>query len=161
MIYSGCPRAFEAGIWWPQTKFGQPAAVPCPKGSVGECRGWDIHSRQETPGEARVSRENWLRQWNSCSGLRSLVQPSVGGNRGGNLGRAGAMAAHRAPETGELFPCSARGSLCRVGREPQLPFRGCRESAQLRAGVGCRWMCGHSADGGAGWCHGLAPALAP
>nr|XP_023395785.1 cadherin EGF LAG seven-pass G-type receptor 1 [Loxodonta africana] len=35
LIYSGCPRAFEAGIWWPQTKFGQPAAVPCPKGSVG------------------------------------------------------------------------------------------------------------------------------
>nr|XP_036862660.1 cadherin EGF LAG seven-pass G-type receptor 1 isoform X3 [Manis javanica] len=35
VIYSGCPRAFEADIWWPQTKFGQPAAVPCPKGSVG------------------------------------------------------------------------------------------------------------------------------
>ncbi|KAM6214870.1 cadherin EGF LAG seven-pass G-type receptor 1 [Rhynchocyon petersi] len=35
VIYSGCPRAFEAGIWWPQTKFGQPAAVPCPKGSMG------------------------------------------------------------------------------------------------------------------------------
>ncbi|XP_006866949.1 PREDICTED: cadherin EGF LAG seven-pass G-type receptor 1, partial [Chrysochloris asiatica] len=35
VTYSGCPRAFEAGIWWPQTKFGQPAAVPCPKGSLG------------------------------------------------------------------------------------------------------------------------------
>uniref|UniRef100_A0A8D0HIG2 Cadherin EGF LAG seven-pass G-type receptor 1 n=1 Tax=Sphenodon punctatus TaxID=8508 RepID=A0A8D0HIG2_SPHPU len=35
VTYSGCPKAFEAGIWWPQTKFGQPAAVPCPKGSVG------------------------------------------------------------------------------------------------------------------------------
>ncbi|XP_006888184.1 PREDICTED: cadherin EGF LAG seven-pass G-type receptor 1 [Elephantulus edwardii] len=35
VIYSGCPHAFEAGIWWPQTKFGQPAAVLCPKGSVG------------------------------------------------------------------------------------------------------------------------------
>ncbi|XP_033621772.1 cadherin EGF LAG seven-pass G-type receptor 1, partial [Fukomys damarensis] len=35
VIYNGCPRVFEAGIWWPQTKFGQPAAVPCPKGSVG------------------------------------------------------------------------------------------------------------------------------
>lgn len=35
VIYNGCPRAFEADIWWPQTKFGQPAAVPCPKGSVG------------------------------------------------------------------------------------------------------------------------------
>nr|DBA31283.1 TPA: hypothetical protein GDO54_007159 [Pyxicephalus adspersus] len=36
VIYNGCPKAFEAGIWWPQTKFGQPAAVPCPKGSVGK-----------------------------------------------------------------------------------------------------------------------------
>ncbi|XP_012927900.2 cadherin EGF LAG seven-pass G-type receptor 1 isoform X1 [Heterocephalus glaber] len=35
VIYNGCPRVFEASIWWPQTKFGQPAAVPCPKGSVG------------------------------------------------------------------------------------------------------------------------------
>uniref|UniRef100_A0ABI8A8C3 Cadherin EGF LAG seven-pass G-type receptor 1 n=1 Tax=Felis catus TaxID=9685 RepID=A0ABI8A8C3_FELCA len=35
VIYNGCPRAFEAGIWWPQTKFGQPAAVQCPKGSTG------------------------------------------------------------------------------------------------------------------------------
>eukprot|EP00079_Xenopus_tropicalis_P015439 XP_004913058.1 PREDICTED: cadherin EGF LAG seven-pass G-type receptor 1 isoform X2 [Xenopus tropicalis] len=47
VIYNGCPKAFEAGIWWPQTKFGQPAAVPCPKGSVGnairhcsEEKGW-------------------------------------------------------------------------------------------------------------------------
>ncbi|XP_041442377.1 cadherin EGF LAG seven-pass G-type receptor 1 isoform X2 [Xenopus laevis] len=47
VIYNGCPKAFEAEIWWPQTKFGQPAAVPCPKGSVGnairhcsEEKGW-------------------------------------------------------------------------------------------------------------------------
>uniref|UniRef100_A0A8C8SDX6 Cadherin EGF LAG seven-pass G-type receptor 1 n=1 Tax=Pelusios castaneus TaxID=367368 RepID=A0A8C8SDX6_9SAUR len=47
VIYNGCPKAFEAGIWWPQTKFGQPAAVPCPKGSMGNAvrhcnseRGW-------------------------------------------------------------------------------------------------------------------------
>lgn len=39
VIYNGCPRAFEAGIWWPQTKFGQPAAVPCPRGSVGKYHG--------------------------------------------------------------------------------------------------------------------------
>lgn len=39
VIYNGCPRAFEAGIWWPQTKFGQPAAVQCPKGSTGKCLG--------------------------------------------------------------------------------------------------------------------------
>ncbi|XP_066489731.1 cadherin EGF LAG seven-pass G-type receptor 1 [Tiliqua scincoides] len=35
VVYNGCPKAFEAGIWWPQTKFGLPAAVPCPKGAIG------------------------------------------------------------------------------------------------------------------------------
>lgn len=33
--YDSCPRAIEAGIWWPRTRFGLPAAAPCPKGSVG------------------------------------------------------------------------------------------------------------------------------
>ncbi|XP_035376437.1 cadherin EGF LAG seven-pass G-type receptor 2 isoform X2 [Electrophorus electricus] len=47
VIYDSCPQAIEAGIWWPRTKFGLPAAVPCPKGSVGtairhcdEHKGW-------------------------------------------------------------------------------------------------------------------------
>ncbi|KAJ8392025.1 hypothetical protein AAFF_G00083350 [Aldrovandia affinis] len=47
VVYEGCPKAFEAGIWWPKTKFGRPAAVNCPKGSVGtairhcsEEKGW-------------------------------------------------------------------------------------------------------------------------
>ncbi|KAG5830381.1 hypothetical protein ANANG_G00309980 [Anguilla anguilla] len=47
VVYEGCPKAFEAGIWWPKTKFGLPAAVPCPPGSVGtavrhcsETQGW-------------------------------------------------------------------------------------------------------------------------
>eukprot|EP00062_Callorhinchus_milii_P009585 gi/632953584/ref/XP_007892498.1/ PREDICTED: cadherin EGF LAG seven-pass G-type receptor 2 [Callorhinchus milii] len=47
VIYDSCPRAIEAEIWWPRTKFGLPAAVPCPKGSIGtgirhcdEHRGW-------------------------------------------------------------------------------------------------------------------------
>ncbi|XP_078098403.1 cadherin EGF LAG seven-pass G-type receptor 2 isoform X5 [Mustelus asterias] len=47
VIYDSCPRAMEAEIWWPRTKFGLPAAVPCPKGSMGtgirhcdEHRGW-------------------------------------------------------------------------------------------------------------------------
>ncbi|KAJ8374025.1 hypothetical protein SKAU_G00046050 [Synaphobranchus kaupii] len=35
VVYEGCPKAFEAGIWWPKTKFGRPAAVHCPQGSVG------------------------------------------------------------------------------------------------------------------------------
>ncbi|XP_060765947.1 cadherin EGF LAG seven-pass G-type receptor 2 isoform X2 [Neoarius graeffei] len=40
-------KATEGGIWWPRTKFGLPAAVPCPKGSTGtairhcdEHKGW-------------------------------------------------------------------------------------------------------------------------
>uniref|UniRef100_A0A3B3WL83 Cadherin EGF LAG seven-pass G-type receptor 2 n=1 Tax=Poecilia mexicana TaxID=48701 RepID=A0A3B3WL83_9TELE len=47
VIYDSCPQAIEAGIWWPRTKFGLPAAVPCPRGSVGtairhcdEHKGW-------------------------------------------------------------------------------------------------------------------------
>ncbi|XP_040193695.1 cadherin EGF LAG seven-pass G-type receptor 2-like isoform X1 [Rana temporaria] len=45
--YDSCPRAVEAEIWWPRTRFGLPTAVSCPKGSVGtairhcdEHRGW-------------------------------------------------------------------------------------------------------------------------
>ncbi|XP_072569096.1 cadherin EGF LAG seven-pass G-type receptor 2 [Paramormyrops kingsleyae] len=47
VIYDSCPRAIEAGIWWPRTRFGLPAAVACPKGSIGtairhcdEHKGW-------------------------------------------------------------------------------------------------------------------------
>ena len=36
VIYDSCPQAIEAGIWWPRTKFGLPAAVPCPRGSIGK-----------------------------------------------------------------------------------------------------------------------------
>ncbi|CAL8242134.1 unnamed protein product [Merluccius merluccius] len=35
VVYEGCPKAFDAGIWWPKTKFGRPAAINCPKGSIG------------------------------------------------------------------------------------------------------------------------------
>uniref|UniRef100_A0A3B5B7U1 Cadherin EGF LAG seven-pass G-type receptor 1 n=1 Tax=Stegastes partitus TaxID=144197 RepID=A0A3B5B7U1_9TELE len=35
VVYEGCPKAFDAGIWWPKTKFGRPAAMACPKGSIG------------------------------------------------------------------------------------------------------------------------------
>ncbi|XP_066504962.1 cadherin EGF LAG seven-pass G-type receptor 1 [Hoplias malabaricus] len=35
VVYEGCPKAFEAGIWWPKTMFGGPAAMNCPKGSSG------------------------------------------------------------------------------------------------------------------------------
>lgn len=37
VVYEGCPKAFDAGIWWPKTQFGRPAAMNCPKGSIGEC----------------------------------------------------------------------------------------------------------------------------
>ncbi|XP_062419885.1 LOW QUALITY PROTEIN: cadherin EGF LAG seven-pass G-type receptor 2 [Pungitius pungitius] len=47
VIYDSCPQAMEAGIWWPRTKFGLPAAVHCPKGTLGtairhcdEHKGW-------------------------------------------------------------------------------------------------------------------------
>eukprot|EP00079_Xenopus_tropicalis_P030385 XP_012826372.1 PREDICTED: cadherin EGF LAG seven-pass G-type receptor 2-like [Xenopus tropicalis] len=30
LIYDGCPKTSTAGVWWPRTKFGVPAAVPCP-----------------------------------------------------------------------------------------------------------------------------------
>ena len=35
VVYDVCPKAFDAGIWWPKTKFGRPAAAHCPKGSIG------------------------------------------------------------------------------------------------------------------------------
>ncbi|XP_065807162.1 cadherin EGF LAG seven-pass G-type receptor 1 isoform X4 [Labrus bergylta] len=35
VVYEGCPKAFDSGIWWPKTKFGLPAAMNCPKGSIG------------------------------------------------------------------------------------------------------------------------------
>lgn len=35
VVYDGCPKAFEEGIWWPRTMFGGPAATNCPKGSSG------------------------------------------------------------------------------------------------------------------------------
>ncbi|CAL8385721.1 unnamed protein product, partial [Gadus morhua 'NCC'] len=35
VVYEGCPKAFDAGIWWPKTQFGRPAAINCPKGSIG------------------------------------------------------------------------------------------------------------------------------
>ncbi|XP_072308357.1 cadherin EGF LAG seven-pass G-type receptor 2 isoform X2 [Eucyclogobius newberryi] len=47
VIYDSCPQAIEEGIWWPRTKFGLPAAVHCPKGTLGtairhcdEHKGW-------------------------------------------------------------------------------------------------------------------------
>uniref|UniRef100_A0A8C1ND96 Cadherin EGF LAG seven-pass G-type receptor 1b n=1 Tax=Cyprinus carpio TaxID=7962 RepID=A0A8C1ND96_CYPCA len=35
VVYDGCPKAFEDGVWWPRTMFGGPAATNCPKESSG------------------------------------------------------------------------------------------------------------------------------
>ncbi|XP_060784124.1 cadherin EGF LAG seven-pass G-type receptor 1 isoform X2 [Neoarius graeffei] len=35
VVYDSCPKSFDAGIWWPRTMFGGPAATNCPKGSRG------------------------------------------------------------------------------------------------------------------------------
>ncbi|KAG8128138.1 hypothetical protein E2320_015004 [Naja naja] len=35
VLYDACPKSLKAGVWWPQTKFGLPATLPCPKGSLG------------------------------------------------------------------------------------------------------------------------------
>ncbi|XP_046729152.1 cadherin EGF LAG seven-pass G-type receptor 1 isoform X2 [Silurus meridionalis] len=35
VVYDVCPKAFNAGIWWPRTSFGRPVAMNCPKGSIG------------------------------------------------------------------------------------------------------------------------------
>lgn len=36
VLYDACPKSLKAGVWWPQTKFGLPAILPCPKGSLGK-----------------------------------------------------------------------------------------------------------------------------
>lgn len=43
VIYDSCPKTITQGIWWPRTKFNLPAAVPCPKGSVGPYRLTNTH----------------------------------------------------------------------------------------------------------------------
>ncbi|XP_031420890.1 cadherin EGF LAG seven-pass G-type receptor 1 isoform X2 [Clupea harengus] len=35
VVYDGCPKAYDTGIWWPKTPFGRPVAINCPKGSTG------------------------------------------------------------------------------------------------------------------------------
>lgn len=36
VVYDGCPRDFEAGLWWDRTKFGESTVATCPQGSVGK-----------------------------------------------------------------------------------------------------------------------------
>ncbi|XP_058534397.1 cadherin EGF LAG seven-pass G-type receptor 3 isoform X1 [Ochotona princeps] len=47
VLYDACPKSLRSGVWWPQTKFGALATVPCPRGALGaavrlcdEDRGW-------------------------------------------------------------------------------------------------------------------------
>ncbi|KFO18617.1 Cadherin EGF LAG seven-pass G-type receptor 3, partial [Fukomys damarensis] len=47
VLYDACPKSLKSGVWWPQTKFGALATVPCPRGAQGaavrlcdEDQGW-------------------------------------------------------------------------------------------------------------------------
>ena len=46
MIYDGCPKSFDAGVWWPRTPFGKEVLTECPVGSKGKstriCQGEDL-----------------------------------------------------------------------------------------------------------------------
>nr|XP_017451421.1 cadherin EGF LAG seven-pass G-type receptor 3 isoform X4 [Rattus norvegicus] len=35
VLYDACPKSLRSGVWWPQTKFGVLATVPCPRGALG------------------------------------------------------------------------------------------------------------------------------
>ncbi|XP_043741817.1 cadherin EGF LAG seven-pass G-type receptor 3 [Cervus elaphus] len=35
VLYDACPKSLRSGVWWPQTKFGVLASVPCPRGALG------------------------------------------------------------------------------------------------------------------------------
>ncbi|KAI7790755.1 cadherin EGF LAG seven-pass G-type receptor 2 precursor [Triplophysa rosa] len=73
VIYDSCPQSIEAGIWWPRTKFGLPAAVSCPKGSVGTAvRHCDEHKGWMTPNLFNCTRV-------SFSKLKTLAE-RVSGN---------------------------------------------------------------------------------
>ncbi len=39
VLYDACPKSLRSGVWWPQTKFGMLASVPCPRGALGEYLG--------------------------------------------------------------------------------------------------------------------------
>ena len=39
VLYDACPKSLRSGVWWPQTKFGMMASVPCPRGALGEYLG--------------------------------------------------------------------------------------------------------------------------
>lgn len=39
VLYDACPKSLRSGVWWPQTKFGILASVPCPRGALGEYLG--------------------------------------------------------------------------------------------------------------------------
>ena len=49
VLYDACPKSLRSGVWWPQTKFGVLASVPCPRGALGEYLG----DRQIAEGRGR------------------------------------------------------------------------------------------------------------
>ncbi|XP_073973404.1 protocadherin-like wing polarity protein stan isoform X2 [Rhodnius prolixus] len=36
VVYGGCPRSHNRGIWWEKAEYGTPVTVPCPAGSSGK-----------------------------------------------------------------------------------------------------------------------------
>ncbi|KAI1230842.1 Cadherin EGF LAG seven-pass G-type receptor 2, partial [Lamprotornis superbus] len=77
--YDSCPRAIEASIWWPRTRFGLPAAAPCPKGSVGtalrhcdEHKGWLPPNLFNCSALAFAALRPWV-SWGNTSGSQQLV----------------------------------------------------------------------------------------
>uniref|UniRef100_A0A3Q2EIF3 Cadherin, EGF LAG seven-pass G-type receptor 3 n=1 Tax=Cyprinodon variegatus TaxID=28743 RepID=A0A3Q2EIF3_CYPVA len=85
VIYDGCPKTITQGIWWPRTKFNLPAAVPCPKGSVGAAirhcdveRGWlepDLYNCTSPPFvELNITELNTIMEKKLAHQLRDVTE---------------------------------------------------------------------------------------
>ncbi|CAG06842.1 unnamed protein product [Tetraodon nigroviridis] len=77
VIYDSCPQAIEAGIWWPRTKFGLPAAVSCPRGTLGRM---GLFSKSSNFHIIMAAYETRLQPFLSCtsSPLLLFLPPSPG-----------------------------------------------------------------------------------
>ncbi|KAM9320481.1 cadherin EGF LAG seven-pass G-type receptor 2 [Gastrophryne carolinensis] len=87
--YDSCPRAVEAEIWWPRTRFGLPTAVSCPKGSIGtairhcdEHRGWLPPNLSNCTSRSLIPLKGLL---DTLSSNMSLLSPSVAQNAAHDL----------------------------------------------------------------------------
>ncbi|XP_068125539.1 cadherin EGF LAG seven-pass G-type receptor 2 isoform X2 [Hyperolius riggenbachi] len=87
--YDSCPRAVEAEIWWPRTRFGLPTAVSCPKGSIGtairhcdEHRGWLPPDLSNCTSRSLIPLKGLL---DTLKGNLSLLSPAVAQNAAHDL----------------------------------------------------------------------------